>query len=575
MADPAQEEPQFTSLSQRIAALKQNQAVDNASVSRGKRPPPPPPPSARPPLPLRTQTTNNPPLATYGSSVTTRSHNEPLATRETPSSQVELVDGNVRMGKGPPPLPIRKSTAPLLPPRSTEMVVRRDSSDSQTSVSTLSSLVLTKTSSVSSTASAGMRRMPPPLAQANLPPLPPTKRERLAAQQLAKTIKAPLMTTKSAPLLQSEFSRETHTIPGRPRLPPRTSRGDLRAAAAIAMDQPAMPAIPARPSRSNLVARAGPALPARNLPPSLPSRQQDKTRSVLTMGFNNSQVKTKEDSPPPPYSDSPVSLPLRKVSSVTNVIELDAQNFDQIVMRGRCFVDFYLPQCKACKDLEPSWTRLGEQFGSSTLTVAKMDVQTHRSFIDRFQLEMFPTLIYFDGDSAPENHPFTTDYDALADYLCSKQNELPRETSSPIPPPINLNSKPSLTSSRLVSQSSPKCLICRDYSAPDHVASQHPRSSLPSGSDMTGHLANVLCSSFPSHTDKARAIFTWLHHNIAYDTQAYFSKNVKRVAPQDTISTGLAVCGGYAGLFCAIALKAGLEAIMVSGHGKGYSFTAL
>jgi hypothetical protein len=88
-------------------------------------------------------------------------------------------------------------------------------------------------------------------------------------------------------------------------------------------------------------------------------------------------------------------------------------------------------------------------------------------------------------------------------------------------------------------------------------------------------LATQLTSPFPSLTDKARAIFTWLHHNISYDVEAFFNNRVQRSTPASTLSTGLAVCEGYAGLFTAIATKAGLESIVVGGHGKGYGHSAL
>jgi hypothetical protein len=118
------------------------------------------------------------------------------------------------------------------------------------------------------------------------------------------------------------------------------------------------------------------------------------------------------------------------------------------------------------------------------------------------------------------------------------------------------------------------CLLCRDFSGPDGVSAQYPRESLPQG-DVTDYLAEVLCGPFVSATDKARAIFTWLHHNIAYDTAAFFGGNVKHVDPKDTIASGVAVCGGYAGVYAAIALKAGLECVMVIGHGKGFGYTPL
>lgn len=80
---------------------------------------------------------------------------------------------------------------------------------------------------------------------------------------------------------------------------------------------------------------------------------------------------------------------------------------------------------------------------------------------------------------------------------------------------------------------------------------------------------------FASSTDKARVIFTWLHHNIAYDVGAFFSNNIKGSTPGGTIASGLAVCEGYAGLFAALAMAAGLEAIVIGGHGKGYGHSPL
>jgi hypothetical protein len=116
-------------------------------------------------------------------------------------------------------------------------------------------------------------------------------------------------------------------------------------------------------------------------------------------------------------------------------------------------------------------------------------------------------------------------------------------------------------------------LVCRDFSGPDTRAAQYPRESLPT-QDL-GWLANELTAPFPSLTDKARVIFTWLHHNIKYDVVAFFNNAVKPSTPGSTLASGLAVCEGYAALFTTLATKAGLEAIVIGGHGKGYGHTPL
>jgi len=154
------------------------------------------------------------------------------------------------------------------------------------------------------------------------------------------------------------------------------------------------------------------------------------------------------------------------------------------------------------------------------------------------------------------------------------------------PPPVPKSSRPDLSAiqatkpkfSTGISPTSPAsltstsvCLVCRDFSGPDSHAARFPRQQVH---DLQT-LAYDLTSPFPSATDKARAIFTWLHHNIAYDVERFFAGNLRSSTPQSTLQSGLAVCEGYASLFTTLATYAGLESIVISGHGKGYGYTPL
>ncbi|KAI1169574.1 hypothetical protein F4777DRAFT_572682 [Nemania sp. FL0916] len=152
----------------------------------------------------------------------------------------------------------------------------------------------------------------------------------------------------------------------------------------------------------------------------------------------------------------------------------------------------------------------------------------------------------------------------------------PRQSS---PPPIPVSSRPTraeigAVAVRAAANNAAACLRCRDFSGPDGVAAQYPVHSLPRR-DPVGYLANVLCASFSSPTDKARAIFTWCHHNIAYNVEDFFGGCVSRHDVDETIFMGKAVCQGYAEVFEAIALRAGLDCVVVSGHGKGYGYAPL
>ena len=217
----------------------------------------------------------------------------------------------------------------------------------------------------------------------------------------------------------------------------------------------------------------------------------------------------------------------------------------------------------------------------SALEEEEDDEQTHPAVV---RATSNPTSPHEVLTQVPPNRPTTKVRSALSfgfdNPAPPPTPSLPKPKFPKSPPPVP-GHKPVLPS-RLPSLSANlykpisatvECLECRDFSAPDAHAALFPRQSL-SATDLTW-LAQQLTQPFLSPTDKARVLFTWLHHNIAYDTNAFFSRNIKPATPASTFATGLAVCEGYAGLFAALALHAGLDCITVSGHGKGYSFSVL
>lgn len=143
---------------------------------------------------------------------------------------------------------------------------------------------------------------------------------------------------------------------------------------------------------------------------------------------------------------------------------------------------------------------------------------------------------------------------------------IPRGTR---PPSVPISTRP--TAHDTLSKSPLPCLSCYDFSSPDRHAGlpQFHRSrvtSLPS-------LALALTGPFPSALEKARVLFTWLHHNISYDVASFFANSIPAQDPESTLRSGLAVCAGYAKLFAALAIHSGLEVAIVTGHGKGYGYS--
>ncbi|KAI9054810.1 hypothetical protein LZ554_001955 [Drepanopeziza brunnea f. sp. 'monogermtubi'] len=626
MAETA--EPQFSSLQARIAALNQQsngKPIGPSAAPVTKRPPPPAPPTDRPPLPSR-HSVNNPPLASVGSSVSQRPSNQPLGARgqallppppvdrDQITAQSTVDSPPLPARNAPPPLPFRKASqpSPALPPRkvSTQVVprtqmVRRGSNESTMSHSSAVSGMSLRSGAAAVRSGEG-RKLPPMLGEAKLPPLPPTKREREETDRVAKREiserrvrdkeaeatrrqadvsrfeKVPLVKVRSAPVVpirpQNATARSAPSLPVReilpkaedaaPRMPPRSS---------------GPPKLPERPTNGNgdyAVGETPQPQPVRRLPP--PSAA---TKSILQMGFRNKQKETPNIETPAPR------LPGSRPGPA--VVELDKDNFHSAIEGKYALVDFYGPRCSDCVRLEPTYTKVGEDwaFASDKLIIAKINGDESGVLMHKYGGNRYPAIVFFDGSGGhPEkfswpDYPQPWKVESFTQFLEERtgmkvEDGLKMKPNGGVPPPINMSSKPSAREVKAVrarptAPAKSGCLKCRDFSGPDTVAAQYPRESLPRSHDLTGYLADVLCTPFSSATDKARAIFTWLHHNIAYDVGAFFGNRVKHVEPKDTITTGVAVCGGYAGLFTAIALKAGMEAIVVTGHGKGFGHTAL
>jgi hypothetical protein len=78
----------------------------------------------------------------------------------------------------------------------------------------------------------------------------------------------------------------------------------------------------------------------------------------------------------------------------------------------------------------------------------------------------------------------------------------------------------------------------------------------------------------PARTDveKVRAIYRWMTDRIAYDVDSFLRKVTPDNSAEGVLKRRLAVCEGYSTLFGALCMQAGVEAIKVQGHGKGFGY---
>ncbi|RLI74749.1 thiol reductase thioredoxin [Archaeoglobales archaeon] len=74
------------------------------------------------------------------------------------------------------------------------------------------------------------------------------------------------------------------------------------------------------------------------------------------------------------------------------MIELNRENFDEVISKGIVLVDFYSKQCAKCKLIEQTLESLSNEFN---LTFAKLDVRENKEIARRYGIIGLPILVLF------------------------------------------------------------------------------------------------------------------------------------------------------------------------------------
>jgi hypothetical protein len=103
----------------------------------------------------------------------------------------------------------------------------------------------------------------------------------------------------------------------------------------------------------------------------------------------------------------------------------------------------------------------------------------------------------------------------------------------------------------------------------DYTKIDHHSESVPQNLRNANDIARYLTKNLTSPTDKARAIYYWIAHNIRYDV-ANMNSNLTYTNPQELVDqvlkTRKGVCSNYAALFQACCQTAGVQSYVIEGY---------
>ena len=77
-----------------------------------------------------------------------------------------------------------------------------------------------------------------------------------------------------------------------------------------------------------------------------------------------------------------------------NLIDLNEENFDEIINSGKVLIDFWAPWCGPCKQLTPILEKVSDEIGDSA-TIAKVNVDENSALAARYNVRSIPTLLLF------------------------------------------------------------------------------------------------------------------------------------------------------------------------------------
>ena len=134
------------------------------------------------------------------------------------------------------------------------------------------------------------------------------------------------------------------------------------------------------------------------------------------------------------------SLAFLGTHATSAVLDLLPTTFDDVIIKSGkpALVEFFAPWCGHCKTLAPIYEDLAQKYASASdqIIIGKVDADAHKTLGHRFGVQGFPTLKWFDGQSAtPEDYSGGRDLDSLMAFVEKKTGvkaKVPKQVESAV-----------------------------------------------------------------------------------------------------------------------------------------------
>lgn len=90
---------------------------------------------------------------------------------------------------------------------------------------------------------------------------------------------------------------------------------------------------------------------------------------------------------------------------MSNVVELNDENFDEVISQGKVLVDFFGTFCAPCKMISPILDDISTEI--LDVKVLKVDIEKHALLTKRFSVRNIPSLLFFE-DGVLKNSGYGT-----------------------------------------------------------------------------------------------------------------------------------------------------------------------